>query len=493
VVLAVVLLVYFFGSQHTGVLAAESTMTEPIDVGTERQLFLSGHLIASKESVSLRLHHPVRREAVMGLNDEPWEGRRTGGYICIIQDADRLRMYYPCREVYKKGEQYMGYAESKDGIRWTKPELGIIEYEGSKRNNLVLKKGMFGDKLRGIGGKPFHEGGMYVMRDPRADVLPGQRYKATLELLSKPVDGIVGLVSPDGLHWQPIQQAPLLVAPDDPLSKTRLFDTLNVLLWDPRIRRYVLYLRGSKIVGNGYLRSIRRSVSDDFLNWSRPEYLDIDEQDVHLYTSSASVYQRAPHTTIMFPNRLSSGAWHAGSGKVVDIVFMSTRDGVHVDWPFRSAFIRPGLDPRDWGYVEGGIWSIAGAFQTSPEELSLYVSANTTTDTRHVRRYTVRTDGFMSMSARDGSGSFLTKPLRHDGSELEINYSTSAAGYVRIYVIDPRGRETLQSEKMMGDDISRIVPWANGGTFAACRGTPVLLRFSLKDADLYSFRCLSEG
>ena len=102
-------------------LAAETTMTEPIEVGTQRQLFLSEHLIASVDGVSLRMHHPVRREAVMSLNEKPWEGRRTGGYICIAQDDDRLRMYYPCREVYKKGEQYTGYAESTDGIHWTKP------------------------------------------------------------------------------------------------------------------------------------------------------------------------------------------------------------------------------------------------------------------------------------------------------------------------------------------------------------------------------------
>ena len=465
-------------------------MQEPIDVETQRQLFLSEHLIASTDGVSLRMHHPIRREAVMSLNEKPWEGRRTGGYICIVQDDDRLRMYYPCRQVYKKGEQYTGYAESTDGIHWTKPELGIIECNGSKRNNLVLEKGMFGDGLTGIGGRPFHEGGMFVMTDPRPDVPPDQRYKATLELLSKPVDGIVGLVSPDGLHWELVQTEPVLIAPDDPKSKTRLFDTHNVLLWDPRISKYVLYLRGSKIVGNGYRRSIRRAVSGDFLSWSIPQYLEIDGQDVHLYTPAASVYRRAPHTTVMFPNRLVGGTWHTGSGKLVDICFMSTRDGVHVDWPIRSAFIRPGLDPSDWGYAEGGMWSVAGVFQTSPEELSLYVSANTTKDTRHVRRYTLRADGFMSLSASEQPGIFVTKPLLHAGASLEINYSTSAAGHVRVTALDPSGKALLASERMLGDEIAGTVRWRGDRGFGSTRGRAIVLRFEMTDADLYSFRCV---
>ena len=33
------------------------------------------------------------------------------------------------------------YAESKDGITWTKPELGLFEFDGSKANNIVWDGG----------------------------------------------------------------------------------------------------------------------------------------------------------------------------------------------------------------------------------------------------------------------------------------------------------------------------------------------------------------
>ena len=36
----------------------------------------------------------------------------------------------PHREVYC-------YAESRDGIEWTRPHLGLVEFEGSKENNII--------------------------------------------------------------------------------------------------------------------------------------------------------------------------------------------------------------------------------------------------------------------------------------------------------------------------------------------------------------------
>ncbi len=31
----------------------------------------------------------------------------------------------------------IAYAESDDGVKWTKPNLGLVEYAGNKNNNLV--------------------------------------------------------------------------------------------------------------------------------------------------------------------------------------------------------------------------------------------------------------------------------------------------------------------------------------------------------------------
>ena len=97
----------------------------------------------------------------------------------------------------------------------------------------------------------------------------------------------------------------------------------------------------------------------------------------------------------MFPCTLCAGTradsgLEYGSG-VNDIVFMSSRDGIHFDRSFMEAFLRPGLDEGNWH--ERGIYMERGILETSPEELSLYSMANWRMPSVHIRRFSLRTDG----------------------------------------------------------------------------------------------------
>jgi hypothetical protein len=87
----------------------------------------------------------------------------------------------------------------------------------------------------------------------------------------------------------------------------------------------------------------------------------------------------------------------------------------------------------------------------------------------------------------------LTKPIRFSGRELEINYSTSAAGSIRVELQDAEwkplpGYSAEECPEILGDEIERVVSWQRGSDLAALAGRPVRLRFVLKDADVYSFR-----
>ena len=80
-----------------------------------------------------------------------------------------------------------------------------------------------------------------------------------------------------------------------------------------------------------------------------------------------------------------------------------------------------------------------------------------------------------------------------DGSRLELNYSTSAAGSVRIEVQDAAARPLSgfslgDSTDLTGDEIERDYAWRSGPDVSSLKGTPVRLRIVLKDADLYAFR-----
>ena len=90
--------------------------------------------------------------------------------------------------------------------------------------------------------------------------------------------------------------------------------------------------------------------------------------------------------------------------------------------------MRPGLDPTRWGNRENFVAS--SVIQTAPDELSIYH--------RSGDRYVIRTDGFVSVHAGAKEGSLLTKPLIYSGRTLEINFSTSAMGFVQIEILDER-------------------------------------------------------
>ena len=123
--------------------------------------------------------------------------------------------------------------------------------------------------------------------------------------------------------------------------------------------------------------------------------------------------------------------------------------------------------------------------QTGDAEMSIFLTVG--------RRYTLRLDGFISVNALLAGGEFITKPFTFSGQQLEINYSTSAAGQMRIELQDAEGKPMTgfaldDCEPIWGDHIARIVKWKNAPDLAAHSGQPVRLRFEMSDADLFSIR-----
>ena len=80
-----------------------------------------------------------------------------------------------------------------------------------------------------------------------------------------------------------------------------------------------------------------------------------------------------------------------------------------------------------------------------------------------------------------------------EGSELEMNYSTSAMGSVQVEIQDDQGRPQQQfaladSPEQFGDKIDHRVMWSGGPDVSSFAGKTVRLRFVVKDADLYAFK-----
>ena len=135
----------------------------------------------------------------------------------------------------------------------------------------------------------------------------------------------------------------------------------------------------------------------------------------------------------------------------------------------------------------------SGIVQTSSEEMSVYSRQHSRFPTAHIRRYSLRTNGFVSMSAGYSGGSFTTRPFVFSGEELELNYSTSAVGSVRVEIQDGEGRPVpgfslADAPELFGDEIKGVFRWNETGDVGRLTDSTVRLRFILKDANLYAFR-----
>ena len=443
----------------------------PVRIGTDRQLFVDDFWISESNGVERRLHQPVRREAAI-FTEHPWETGITA-YNTVALDDGRYKMWYATDDQNIENPMLHGYAESADGIVWEKPTVGLISYKGSTENNLVFDV-------------PVEAFAPFVDDNPEAS--PDERYKAVARGLDPKV--LDAYVSADGLDWRKMQEAPILTDPP--------FDSHNVAMWDAWRGEYVLYARGvaGKGIFKGGVRWVRRSTSKDFINWT--PMLDIDTGETpteHFYTNSCIRYERAPGTYVMFPSRFvvertPDPDWAQGEG-VNDIVFMSSRDGLHFGRSFKEAFVRPGLDQRNWH--ERGIYMDVGLLHTSPAEMSIYGVENMRYPSVNIRRYALRTDGFVSVQAGFGGGQFVTRPLVFKGRELELNYSTSAVGSVRVEIQDAEGRPLPgygleDCPDIFGDEIEGVAKWTGGPDLSSLAGRPVRLRFAVKDADIYAFR-----
>ena len=406
--------------------------------------------------------------------DKPWEGN-TCAYFRVFQDEEIYRMYYRGSqhdlETRKSSPQVTCYAESPDGIHWTKPELGLCDYQGSKKNNIVWT---------GMGTHNFA---------PFKDTNPDCKTEAKYKALAGGRGGLVAFGSPDGIRWQLIQEKPVI-------TEGR-FDSQNLAFWDATRNCYTEFHRHLR---DG-VRDIMTCTSEDFIHWTQPQFLDFgDAPAEHLYTNAVAPYFRAPHILLGFPKRFmpERKKEFALVQGVSDGVFMTSRDGLR--WHrWLEAFIRPGPAPERWvarnNMTAWGIVATKSETVGVGEELSLYSTENyyCPKGACRLRRFTLRMDGFVSVNAPYCGGEFLTRPLVFSGKELLINFSTSAAGSLRVEIQNSQGKvmegfTLADAEEIYGDEIEHIVSWSGGSDLSKFAGEPIRLHFAMKDADLYAMR-----
>lgn len=473
-----------------------------IDIEKQLELFVDEYLIEEMGGEArLTLNNPVQQEVAL-VTDAPWEGNMCV-YITVFKDEERYRMYFQANNCDISGGELrfthdllVSYAESVDGINWTKPCLGIYEFERSKENSIVW---------RGGNGRGVHVFSPFKDSNPEAP--PEALYKPVGAIREAGKAGLYAMVSPDGYRWRFLR--------DEPIITRGAFDSQNLAFWDPVRKEYRAYIRDFK----ENRRDIKTATSKDFVEWSEPQWLEYPgAPDEQLYTNGIIPYYRAPHIFLGFPTRYTEREWssaiealrelehrrlrakaHKRYGTALtDGLLMSSRDGrTFKRWD--RAFIRPGAQLEgNWVYGDNyqcwGMLETESSIPGAPPELGFYVTEGYWRGMSTIfRRYTLRIDGFVSVRTPLSGGELMTKPLIFSGQTLVVNFATSAGGSMRVEIQDKGGRaipgfSLRECVELIGDELERKVSWSGDSDLSTLTNKPVRLRFWMSDADLYSLR-----
>ncbi len=462
------------------VVGAQADDGQVYELGLAKHVLIDDVMIERHHNLTFTQNPPTRMERAL-WQTEPWEAADIGAYHSVARDNGLFRMWYDPMEVtfYQEGKPddwvgYAGYAESTDGVHWTKPRLNVVDYKGSTDNNLCY---------RGIAG--FIHGGT-VFIDPAA-TSPNERYKMIygdfyrIRLENAPLYTTVnGAFSPDGIHWTPAQTQYAIIM----LSQGT--DTQNVAFYDPNIGKYVAYVRMNIYDGKKCSRRAGRSESADYVKFPpAEECMAPDEFDPGgawgsgIYNTAAHAYAEAPSTYYFFPSILI----HEDATVFIELGL--SRDGIHIARPFREPYLSPPEGKLSQymgvGMVRVGdeLWMWDTEYPGSHSDVG-----NNLRGEKY--RLVQRLDGFVSWDAGERVGTLVTRPFVCRGAGLELN-ADAGRGSVQVQVTDISGRILATSRRIAEDGVALRVDWEDDADLGALIGRPIRLRMSMRNCKLYAF------
>ena len=532
--LPVMLRVTILSTLLIALFAEDSQAAEPINIGSRLEPLIDDHLIDQQTGrLELKLHRPVRHSETVTL-DQPWEGNNSN-YATVLKHEDTFLFYYRGTGLVL-GEGTIGGAHfgttcvmtSKDGLHWTRPDLGFVKRKGWEENNIILtfdpdsnidfSKGQTLDDGNDLlsGKKVPFTGAAHnftPMIDTNPACRPGEKFKA---LGGHDHRLLYAYKSPDGIHWSMMQEKPVIL--------DGMLDSQNLAFWDPVQKRYYAYYRDFKNKKGDTRkyntrkefshqeRDVRFATSKDFIHWTDGEWIDWQpDRMTQLYTSQIQLYPGAEHLRIGFPMRYvinrglyselneriaKSAAYYASI--YTDTGLVTSRDGRSFKmWP--EALLRPGPTNKNWFYSFGGtalnLFETPSQYPGGPNEWSFYVLDHGAWFGEGVvfNRYSIRKDGFVSASSPMAGGSFVTKPIVFAGNALQINFETSVNGSVRFELQNPDGSPLPglsldDCPALLGNSVAHTVNWNSDAQLANYAGKPVRLKVELKDADLFAIQ-----
>jgi hypothetical protein len=471
----------------------------PVALGSRKHLFTDDAMVANMDqNVRFTANPPTRIDATDFRSTKPWEpSPRVGAAIpdiCSIwDDGDEVKIMYGNNGLYSGKESAICLAVSRDGLHWTKPDLGLFSWNNSTRNNIVLRNALQGTAIK----------------DPNPQAPADERYKLMAWCMRR---GFYVFISPDGAHWRRNETCALPFDPDGSID----------FFWDDQAGIYRGYLRSlSNIENPSVVRGVVRTNSAEVLKpwpfkpveaprwvlsnndpiWSLPGpssgELPLIDTGGQVYRMKAVKYPWAPDVYLAFPWRyLAATNIRPGS------LMMVSRDGENWQryeppyyfgsgWEFEGRKVLEAL--MEQGMIRRGdeIWQY-GTIRFTEHGGALYGGVeHDGSGFDKLLRLTQRLDGFVSLDAGPTAGTVVTRLLTFTGDRLELN--VAAEGAVRVALLDEHGRPlpgyALEDcDPIQADSVRQIVTWKGRPEVGRHAGQPVQVQFELRKAKLYAFR-----
>ena len=453
--------------------------------------------------VRLEIEEAEKSEPVF-RQEKPWE-KQSLSYVQLKKDSGRYRMWYGAVPGLK-ARAFMCYAESDDGFNWKRPDLGLIEFEGSNKNNIchtgrsASAPSVFVDPSAKLEERYKNIAMAGWWEDEKGNELPSDEgIRRFTDLHREQEDNpeiepnvfirgaLLGATSPDGLRWTEIKK-PLL---------DYFCDTHNIACYDSERKVYVGYLRSHGPHG----RSIGYSETTDFKKWPAPRVIlhadPQDPPDVDLYSNCYCSYPGCEGIKLMFPS-----IYHH-IGDHVDVRLAVSPNGLNWVWPERRPIIPCGrLGKGD----EGSIYTGPDLVRFKDGKLALIYHALTG----------LHNEGFLDSASRkensyrwaiwqkdrlagiraDQEGSFSIKGLGLSDGSVHLNYRTEAGGWIKAELVrnvpyPPQKTKGIKGycfedcEILTGDELDQEIVWKGSGNKKEIADSSVCMRIKMFRAKIF--------
>ncbi len=463
----------------------------PINIGSQKQLFIDKLFIKNSNGISLKIQQPRKTKETILKPEHEWESASLNWFNIltdqgVIDKKAKYRMWYETYDIdgWPTGDDTsFCYAESRNGIHWTKPELGLFSYKGSTRNNILFRQ--IGSKKAGSLSRVH---GTNIFIDQNAS--KNSRYKAVgqgiFQNFGKPPHRMAGMYSEDGLKWTRYDKPICNIFADSQYSG----------FWDESINKYVIY---GRVSGRG--RALGRTEGNDFENFKPLELVlqsnENDPPNSDLYNSAAMKYPHAHKIYFMFPSLYQHGP------DTLDIRLAVSRDGIHWSRPDQKT---PWIEQGKPGEFDSGTMYMGQGVIRSGDELWFYYSGSPLKhneanlenlakprNKRTFSRVVLKLDRFVCAAAGNNVGSFTTPLLNFNGKTLKLNQKVHQGGSIRVELLDKnnqsiKGHTLDDCIPLAGDSLSATVKWKNGTDISFRAGIPTRFRIVMTNAEIFSFQ-----